>query len=109
VPDYFTLIRKTNPNAGPVPLREIDSEMCAAFSIAPNPGKYYHQWADSIGLALAAGQSFDEIIRDCKEGIEAQSKIANQEGVHYWTIKLKIAEYLNKNFIHEALDGDKEE
>ena len=104
MPDYFTLIRKTNPSAGPVPLQEIDSEVCAAFGIAPNPDRYYHQWADSIGLALAAGQSFDEIIRDCEEGIEAQSKIANRDGINYWTTKLKIAEYLNNNFIPAALE-----
>ena len=104
VPVYFSLIRKTNPDAGPVPLQEIDSEMCTAFGIAPNPGKYYHQWADSIGLALAAGQSFDEIIKDCSEGIEAQSKIANRDGINYWTTKLKIAEYPNNNFISAALE-----
>jgi hypothetical protein len=37
VPDYFSLIRKTNPDAGSVPLQEIDSEMCTAFGITPNP------------------------------------------------------------------------
>ena len=104
VPDYFSLMRKTNPDAGPVPLQEIDSEMCTAFGIAPNPGKYYHQWVDSIGLALAAGKSFDEIIKDCSEGIEAQSKIANRDGINYWTTKLRVAEYLNNNFIPAALE-----
>ncbi len=102
MPDYFSLTRKTNPNADPVALQEIDREMCAAFGIAFNPGKYYHQWADTIGLALAAGQSFDEIIRDCKDGIEAQSKIANQDGISYWTTKLKVAEYLNRHYISNA-------
>ena len=107
--DHFSLIRRRNPDAGPVPLQEIDSEMCAAFGIEPNTGRYYHQWVDSIGLALAAGQSFDEIIRDCREAIEEQSRIANQDGINYWTTKLKIAEYQKENFIHKALDGDREE
>jgi uncharacterized NAD-dependent epimerase/dehydratase family protein len=90
-----------------VHLQEIDSEMCTVFGVAPDPGKYYHQWVDTIGLALARGQSFDDVIKDCIEGIEAQSKIANEDGVNYWTIKLKIAEYLKKNFISAALDEDR--
>jgi hypothetical protein len=73
--------------------------MCASLGIVPHPEKYYHEWVDTIGLALASGQSFGTIIKDCHEAIGEQSKIGNQEGINYWTTKLKIAEYLNDNFI----------
>ena len=99
---HFTLTRRTNPNAGPAALQEIDNELCAALGIAPSPGSYYHQWVDTIGRALTAGQSFNEIIEDCREASEVQSNIDNHEGISYWTTKLKIAEYLNQHYVSEA-------
>lgn len=98
----FSLTRKADINAGPVPLQQIDNEMCEHFGIIPDPGKYYHQWVDTIGLALAGAQSFDEIIKDCNEAIEEQSKIANPEGINYWITKLKVAEYLNSNYVSDT-------
>src|SRR5215470_10983197 len=111
MPNRFSLTRKSNKDAGPVSLSQIDEEIRAHFGVASDPKKYYHQWADSIGLALASGQSFDEIIDDCNEAIEEQSKIANQQGIDYWNIKLTIAEFLQEYFIsncwtHEEIGRD---
>ena len=110
MPNRFSLTRKSNLAAGPVPLPQIDHEMCEAFGIVRDPDKYYCNWFDTIGIALASGQSFDAIINDCHKAIEEQSKIANQDGVcywtldgvYYWTSKVKIAEYLQKNFIADC-------
>jgi hypothetical protein len=97
MPNYFSLTRKKDKEAGPVSLSQIDNEMCQAFGIVPNPGQYYHTWVDTIGLKLALGQSFDEIIRETKEGMNEYPDSAS-----YYETKLKIAEYLNENFISAA-------
>ena len=87
----FTLTRKTNLDAGPVSLAEIDDELCAALGFVRDKDKYHLQWADTIGQALACGQSFDTIIRHCKEAIE-------EAPGNYFETKLQIVKYLNNNY-----------
>ena len=83
--------------SGPITLSQIDNEMCDAFGIVPNPETYYHQWVDTIGLMLSLGKSFDTIIRQCNEAVTEYPESAS-----YYETKLKIAEYLNANYVSDA-------
>jgi hypothetical protein len=97
MPNCFTLTRKNNLDAGPVALSEIDNEICAYLGVEPWEDEYYRQWVDTIGLALACGQSFDQIIEQCRKDMGAYI-----ESSHYYEIKMKIAEYLNQHFVADA-------
>ena len=62
MPNSFSLTRKSNMDAGPVSLQQIDNEMCADFGLVPDPNNSYHLWVNIIGLTLATGQSFNDIM-----------------------------------------------
>jgi hypothetical protein len=90
----FSLTRRSDLNAGPVSLRQVDDEICAYFNVVPQPKDYYHAWFDTIGFELTTGRSFADVIRRCHEDIEAYP-----ESYKYYERKLEIAEYLDKHFI----------
>ena len=94
MPNSFSLTRKSNMDAGPVSLQQIDNEMCADFGLVPDPNNSYHLWVNTIGLALATGQSFNDIIKECHF-----SMAEYPESASYYETKLKIAEYLNEHFV----------
>lgn len=64
MPNYFSLTRKSNPEAGPVDFVTIDEEICAAFEVTPHSEHFVDGWYDSIGFRLAFGKSWDEIRGD---------------------------------------------
>jgi hypothetical protein len=70
MPNCFTLTRKSDLDAGPVPLAKIDEEMCVFFAVAVDPMKYYLHWFDLIGFRLAIGHTFEEIISDSSERLK---------------------------------------
>jgi len=66
MPNCFSLTRKSDVAAGPVPLITIDEEICKHFGVEPDPKWYYRSWFDTIGLTLAMGKSFEWIINESR-------------------------------------------
>jgi hypothetical protein len=97
----FSFTRKGNPAAGPVSLQRIDHEMRDHFGVSLDAERYFYQWVDTIGLMLAAGKTFDAIIGECKEAMADYPQNAA-----YHEIKLRIAEYLDNNFVFDASIGE---
>jgi hypothetical protein len=97
MPNCFSLTRKTDKEAGPVALQQIDNELCEHFNVGPDPEMYCHQWVDTIGFALATGQTFTAIIRECHANV-AEYPDDNE----YYRRKLAVAEYLNEHFVSLA-------
>lgn len=61
MPNCFTLTRKSNPEAGPVKLTEIDEEMCRHFGQPCHEKEWLWYWYDIIGLYLACGKDWQWI------------------------------------------------
>jgi len=79
---YFQLISKQTGEA--TPFNKIDEELCDNFEQPVDEHKYLSGWYDSIGLRLALGKSFDEIIAEFKElKLEALTLIAEYLQEHY--------------------------
>ena len=97
MPHCFSLTRKTDKDAGPVPLQQVDDEMRRHFKEPSDPGNWLWSWYNTIGLALSLGLSFDHIIQGCHANIAEYP-----EDVGYYKRKLSIAEYLNQHFVPEA-------
>lgn len=57
---YFQLARK-NASDEPVPFNTIDEEMCAHFGAPVDERRYYREWYNIQGFALACGHSWDKI------------------------------------------------
>jgi hypothetical protein len=93
----FSLIRKTDKDAGPVSLQKIDNEMCEHFNVVPDAKEYYYSWVDTIGLALSIGQAFDDIVKDCHADIGEYPA-----DMGYYKRKLEIAKYLNEHCVPDA-------
>ena len=86
MPNCFSLTRKSDPAAGPVPLALIDDEMCEHFGVTPHPKDYYKFWYTFVGLPLACGKTLADVQGMYKD---------NPEG-------LAIVEWLDANFTSEA-------
>lgn len=91
MPNYFTLTRKNDLDAGPVKLSLIDEELCAAFNEPIHKKDYFCDWYNSIGFRLACGKSFAEII----EEFEGYSE-------EYYVWAIHIAKWLDENFTKNA-------
>jgi hypothetical protein len=97
MPNCFSLTRKSDKDAGPVSLQQIDNEMRIHFKEPPDPAHWLWSWYDTLGLALSLGLSFDHIIQDC------HANLAEYPGdIGYYKRKLSIAEYLNEHFVSDA-------
>jgi hypothetical protein len=97
MPNCFGLTRKSDLNAGPVSLQEMHNEMREHFKQPPDPDHWLYDWYNTIGLALACGAKFDAIINDCHTAINDYPETKS-----YYETKLKMAEYLNGNFVSDA-------
>ena len=97
MPNCFSLTRKTNKDAGPVPLQQIDDEMRRHFKEPSDPGQWLWSWYTTVGLALSLGRSFTDIIQECQSNMGEYP-----EDVRYYRRKLSIAEYLNDHFVSDA-------
>jgi hypothetical protein len=69
----------------------IDDRICEMFGVTPDPKSYFAGWYDSIGLRLAIGRSFTEII---EEFAKVDADWARQ---HH-----KIAVWLNEHYTSDA-------
>ncbi len=97
MPNCFSLTRKTDKDAGPVSLQQVDDEMRRHFKEPSDPGHWLWSWDNTIGLALSLGRSFDHIIRECHTNLAAYP-----EDMKYYIRKLEMAEYLNQHFVSDA-------
>ena len=97
MPNSFSLTRKSDREAGPVSLQQIDDEMRRHFKEPPDPGHWLWSWYNTIGLALSLGRSFTDIIQECQSNMNEYP-----EDIGYYKRKLAIANYLNDNFVSDV-------
>ena len=93
--DYFTLTRKSNLDAGHVPINTIDAEMCQFFKVPVDPTAFYRNWYGTIGTDLAKGLTIRQIIVDHYSAVTED----NDDAFDAWTKKIEIMIWLDANFI----------
>ena len=69
----------------------IDNKICELFGVTPDAKSYFAGWYDSIGLRLATGRDFDEIVEEFAGIDEEWAK------THH-----KIAVWLNEHYTADA-------
>ena len=84
MPNYFTLTKIGNDK--PSAFNDIDIELCEHFNTPVDDVRYFMEWYDTIGLALAMGKTWDEM-NDIFKGSN---------------ITLEIIAYLRKNYTADA-------
>lgn len=99
---YFQLVRKDDLESGPVAFSIIDEELCKFLGCGAHPVKYVAEWYDTIGLRLACGRSFDDIIEEFQRSLDSEKGYGSAEW--YATI-LKIAKYLQEHYTSDAWYG----
>ena len=95
MPNCFSLTRKSTGQVAI--LQDVDTEMRKHFKEPPDPDHWLWSWYNTIGLRLALGRTFTDIIQECHSNI-----IEYPEDMKYYIRKLEIAEYLNQHFVPEA-------
>lgn len=95
MPNYFSLTRKTDPGAGPVPFADIDDELRAALGYEPHPQRYLASWYDLIGMQLASGQTWDAIRR---EYADRKARASDAEYAELVELLVKIVDWLEAHF-----------
>lgn len=94
MPVCFQLLEKTNHEA--VAFQEVDEQICEHFGISAHPKKYVCGWYESIGLRLACGQSFDEILEEFARTIAEGNPNRAEE---IWLVDIiKIAKFLRDHY-----------
>ncbi len=85
MPNCFTLTKKDE--AKPRPLKDIDTDLWDHFEGGEPDGneQWYHHWYNFIGLLLAVGKTFQEVIKLCED----------------FTMR-EIAVYLEENYTSNA-------
>ena len=94
---HFSLTRKSDLNAGPVDLQEIDDEVCVHFGVVSDPNDYYLNWIETIGLMLALGKTLEQVVNDCHELMAEYP-----DSRSYYKRKAEIAEYLDQQFVPDG-------
>ncbi len=84
MPNYIQLFDKTTGK--PVDFIEIDTLMCEHFNVEPNPEKWFRNWYNIHGLALAMGRSWDKIRDICGDD----------------TVLIEITDWLEKHYQPDA-------
>lgn len=69
----------------PSPLLQVDIEMCKHFGVESDQFYYYNNWNDDIGIMLAVGKSFKDLL-----------------GNPTWSNNRDILEWLDSNYTVEA-------
>lgn len=91
MPNCFSLTRKSNPEAGPVPLTTVDEELCKFLGMPVDPKRYCGEWYSHIGFALACGKSFAQIRED-------MAKIEDE----YTELYIKMVDWFSEHFISDC-------
>lgn len=86
MPNCFELRRKTDGERENFSV--IDDLMREHFGAPPDPDKYYRGWYDGIGLALAMGMTFEQIVAKYEE-------ISEKDGA-------AIARWLDEHYVSGA-------
>lgn len=73
MPVCFSLTKKGESE--PTPLQTVDEELSRAFGEDPDPVKWYKNWYNTIGLAIACGRDLDRMANECKEDMPAWTAI----------------------------------
>jgi hypothetical protein len=76
-------------------LAHVDDLMCAHFNVTPHPIRYYANWYNTIGLALACGESFEQIKQRYLEDLTEDTSESTR---NYCETKLAIIEWLQTNY-----------
>jgi hypothetical protein len=95
MPNCFSLTRKSTGQVAI--LQEVDTEMRKHFKEPPDPDHWLWSWYNTIGLRLALGRTFTDIIQECHSNI-----IEYPEDKDYYNRKLEIAKYLNQHLVSDA-------
>lgn len=99
MPNCLTLTRRTDPDAGPVSLCEIDEEMCQHFGVPCDIKHYHHDWYPVVGTGLAFGINYEELINRIKERIENPSPRYTEEMQRFDQHLIEVIEWLRDNFV----------
>lgn len=92
MPNCFQLTRKGERE--PATLVSVDEAICAHLGCRVDPVRYAHEWYDSIGFALAMGDTFDKI---------RNSYIKNDYyRPEYKAVMVKIVDFLEANYTTSA-------
>ena len=85
--NYFTLTKKGETESSK--FNEIDDEMCAALNKKPDTVKYYLNWYDNIGFALACGKDWEWCKNEFKD----------------WPEMIEVINWLEENYISNCWAG----
>ena len=98
MPNCYQLSLKTSEPFKAERLNAIDEAICAHLGLPVHPTLWVNGWHNDIGFALATGKSFEQIIA------RYESEIANgkPEDNEYTETALKIAKFLNDNYVSDA-------
>lgn len=94
MPNCFSLFRRTDGKAEV--LNEVDRKMCEHFKVPCDPDKWYMDWYNITGFAVACGRDLPTQIAVGKAWI-SQSP-ADEHAVKY----LALVEWLHANYTTEA-------
>lgn len=92
----FPILANGEVSREPATINSVDEAICAHFNIPVDPVKYYAppyepDWFNYIGLALALGHSFPEII-------ERMNDAAESLGTEPYTGLIAVAEFLQSRY-----------
>jgi len=102
MPNYFALIRKTDPKREHASLVKVDEEMCAHFGVAPHPKLWHAYWHDIIGFSLACGKTFAQLIERNEEQARRDRANGDEDGAKFNDHQVEILRWLDANFDADA-------
>ena len=76
MPSCYRLIAKdgTKPLPGNKNFIAIDEAMCKHFDVTPDENLWYQNWENVIGISLATGKTWDDIL--AKDWLDEETKEA---------------------------------
>lgn len=98
MPNNFSLIRKSAPEAGPVRLAEIDEELCRLLDMPVHPQEWVCYWYDLLGFPMACGVSLSAIAGKQEFWVNS----GHPEVDDFDRRLLRIAEHLRDNYTVDA-------
>ncbi len=97
MPNCFALVdKKTNQRAV---LQEVDRLMCENFKQPCDEIRYLCGWYNSVGLRLACGQSFTEILTEYQDYVEKANDPMEKD---YYESMIEIIKWLDINYTSES-------
>ena len=97
-PNYFYLIRKSEPEKGRVNLVKLDEELCRVVGDPVDPTMWCRGWYDSIGFYLSLGYSFAKIRQKFDTPFPTHEDATEDEFELIYEPQRPILDYLEANF-----------